>query len=144
MMGSLFLFSCGIFEYKESPLFRAFLFSLMVVAAGVLGCSSGLDAKDTAYVKGRELFLNKDYDSAIEQFNKVIEMDEKYVEAYSLRASCYSALKKNDEAVKDFSKAIEMDPNNRGAYLGRSSVYKAMGKLPQAKSDELKASKISD
>ncbi len=71
-------------------------------------------------------------------------MDEKYVEAYSLRASCYSALKKNDEAVKDFSKAIEMDPNNRGAYLGRSSVYKAMGKLPQAKSDELKASKISD
>ena len=125
-------------------MYRAFLFSIMFVVAGVLGCSSGLDAKGTAFVKGRELFLSKDYDAAVEQFNKVIEMDEKFVEAYNMRANCYTALKKNDEAVKDFSKAIEMDPNNRGAYLGRSSVYKAMGKLPQSKSDALKASKFSD
>ena len=123
---------------------RNFLFVLMLVTMGLFGCSSGLDAKGTAYVKGRELFLNKDYDSAIEQFNKVIEMDEKFVEAYKIRGNCYLALKKNDEAVKDFSKAIEIDPNNRSAYLNRSSAYKAMGKLPQAKSDTLKASKIND
>ncbi len=115
-----------------------------MIVAGVLGCSSGLDAKGTAYVKGRQLLMNKEYDAAIEQLNKVIELDEKYVMAYTLRGNCYSALKKNDEAIKDFSKAIELDPNNRGAYLGRSSAYKALGKLPQAKSDALKASKISD
>ena len=125
-------------------MYRAFLFSVIVVATGVLGCSSGLDAKGTAYVKGRELFLSKDYDSAIEKFNNVIEMDEKFVEAYTLRGNCYLALKKNDEAVKDFTKAIELNPDNRGAYLNRSSAYKAMGKLPQAKSDTLKASKIND
>ena len=125
-------------------MYKLFLFSLMVVVVGVLGCSSGLDSKGQTFVKGRELLLKKEYDSAIEQFNKVIEMDEKYVIAYNMRGSCYSALKKNDEAIKDFSKAIELDPNNRGAYLGRSSVYKAMGKLPQSKSDALKASKISD
>jgi len=125
-------------------LYRAFLFSVIVVATGVLGCSSGLDAKGTAYVKGRELFLSKDYDSAIEKFNNVIEMDEKFVEAYNMRGNCYLALKKNDEAVKDFTKAIGLNPDNRGAYLNRSSAYKAMGKLPQAKSDTLKASKISD
>jgi tetratricopeptide (TPR) repeat protein len=116
----------------------------MVVVVSVLGCSSGLDSKGAAYVKGRELFLNKDYDSAIEQFTKVIEMDEKFVEAYNMRGNCYSALKKNEEAVKDFSKAIEMDPNNRNAFSNRGLAYKAMGKLPQAKSDALKASKISD
>ena len=125
-------------------MYRAFLFSVMVVVAGVLGCSSGLDAKGTAYVKGRELFMNKDYDAAIEKFNKVIEMDEKFVEAYNMRGNCYLALKKNDEAVKDFSKAIEIDPYNRGAFSNRSLAYKAMGKLPQAKADALKASKIAD
>ena len=125
-------------------MYKLFLFSLMVMVTGVLGCSSGLDAKGTAFVKGRELFYNKDYDSAIEQFNKVIEMDDKFVQAYNMRGSCYSALKKNEEAVKDFSKAIELNPDNRGAYLGRSSVYKAMGKLPQAKSDTLNANKIND
>ena len=125
-------------------MYRAFLFSVMFVFAGVLGCSSGLDAKGTAFVKGRELFLSKDYDSAIEQLNKVIEMDEKYVEAYNMRGNCYLALKKNDEAVKDFSKAIELNPDNRGAFSNRSSAYKAMGKLPQAKADALKASKIAD
>ncbi len=125
-------------------MYKLFSFSLMVVVAGVLGCSPGLDAKGAAFVKARELFTNKDYDAAIEQLNKVIEMDEKYVEAYIYRASCYSALKKNEEAVKDFSKAIEIDPNCRGAYVGRSSAYKAMGKLPQAKSDTLKANKIND
>ena len=123
---------------------RNFLFVLMLVTMGLFGCSSGLDAKGTAYVKGRELFLNKDYDSAIEQFNKVIEIDEKFVEAYKLRGSCYLALKKNEEAVKDFSKAIEIDPSNRGAFSNRSLAYKAMGKLPQAKSDALKANKMSD
>ena len=116
----------------------------MVVFAGMIGCSSGLDAKGAAFVKGRELFLSKDYDSAIEQLNKVIEMDEKFVEAYKLRGSCYSALKKNEEAVKDFSKAIEIDPSNRGAFSNRSLAYKAMGKLPQAKADALKANKMSD
>ncbi len=125
-------------------MYRAFLFSVMVVVAGVLGCSSGLDAKGQAFVKGRELFLNKDYDSAIEQFTKVIDMDEKFAEAYTFRGNCYSALKKNDEAVKDFSKAIEIDPYNRGAFSNRSLAYKAMGKLPQAKADALKASKIAD
>ena len=125
-------------------MYRSFLFLLMLAGAGVFGCSSGLDAKGTAYVKGRELFLNKDYDSAIEQLNKVIEMDEKFVDAYNLRGNCYSALKKNDEAVKDFSKAIEIDPNNRGAFVNRGLAYKAMGKLPQAKADALKASKIAD
>ena len=125
-------------------MYRSFLFLLMLAGAGVFGCSSGLDAKGTAYVKGRELFLNKDYDSAIEQLNKVIEMDEKFAEAYTFRGNCYSALKKNDEAVKDFSKAIEIDPYNRGALLNRGLAYKAMGKLPQAKADALKASKIAD
>ena len=125
-------------------MYRSFLFLLMLAGAGVFGCSSGLDAKGTAYVKGRELFLNKDYDSAIEQLNKVIEMDEKFVDAYNLRGNCYSALKKNDEAIKDFSKAIEIDPNNRGALLNRGLAYKAMGKLPQSKADALKASKIAD
>lgn len=125
-------------------MYRVFLFLLMVFGAGLLGCSSGLDSKGVAYVKGRELFNNKDYDSAIEQFTKVIEMDEKFVEAYNMRGNCYSALKKNEEAVKDYTKAIEMDPNSRGAYLNRGLAYKAMGKLPQAKSDALKASKISD
>jgi tetratricopeptide (TPR) repeat protein len=123
---------------------RNFLFILMLVTMGLFGCSSGLDSKGQTFVKGRELFLNKDYDSAIEQFTKVIEMDEKFVEAYNMRGSCYSALKKNDEAVKDFSKAIELNPDNRGAYLNRSLAFKAMGKLPQAKSDTLKANKIND
>ena len=125
-------------------MYKLSLFSLMVMVIGVIGCSSGLDAKGTAYVKGRELFLKEDYDSAIEQFNKVIEMDEKFVDAYTLRGNCYLALKKNDEAVKDFSKAIEIDPYNRGAFSNRSLAYKAMGKLPQAKADTLKARKIAD
>ena len=125
-------------------MYKLFSFSLMVVVAGVLGCSLPDDPKSLAIVKCRELILNKDYDTAIEQLNKVIEMDDKSVEAYNLRGSCYSALKKNEEAVKDFSKVIEINPNNRGAYVGRSSAYKALGKLPQAKSDALKASKIND
>ena len=123
---------------------RNFLFILMLVTMGLFGCSSGLDSKGQTFVKGRELFLNKDYDSAIEQFTKVIEMDEKFVEAYKIRGNCYLALKKNEEAVKDFSKAIEIDPSNRGSFSNRSLAYKAMGKLPQAKADALKASKIAD
>lgn len=123
---------------------RYFLFTLMVSTMSLLGCSAGLDSKGQTFVKGRELVLKKDYDAAIEQFTKVIEMDDKFVEAYNLRGNCYSAVKKHDEAIKDYSKSIELDPNNRNAFLNRGLSYKAMGKLPQAKSDALKASKIAD
>lgn len=130
--------------YKEITLIRYFLLVLVLATLGLLGCSSGLDSKGAAFVKGRELLLKKDYDASIEQFNKVIEMDEKFVEAYNLRGNCYSALKKNEEAIKDYSKAIELDPNNRNAFLNRGFSYKALGKTVQAKTDALKASKISD
>lgn len=135
----------GLFvNSKEIKVNRVFFVFLLVFTSGFLGCSSGLDAKGVAFVKGCELFNSKDYETAIEQFTKVIEMDEKYVEAYALRGNCYSALKKNDEAIKDYSKALELDPNHRNALTNRGLAFKAMGKAAQAKSDALKASKISD
>lgn len=119
------------------------VFSLMVCFGFLFGCG-GSDKISKTYRNGLSRFNEKEYESAIEDFSKVIELDEKYVMAYMMRGNCNSALKKHDDAIKDFSKVIELDSQNRNAYLNRSVSYKATGKVALAKSDLDKSKKIND
>lgn len=116
---------------------------LMVFLSFLIGCG-GSDKLSKTYRKGLSYYNEKEYDSAIEEFTNVVEMDEKYVMAYMMRGSCNAALKKHDDAIKDFSKVIDLDSQNRNAYINRSLSYKATGKVNQAKADLEKSKKIND
>ena len=66
----------------------------------------------------------KDYDRAITDYNKAIELDPKYVHAYNNRGRAYADNKKDyDRAITDYNKAIELDPKYVHAYNNRGRVY---------------------
>ena len=66
----------------------------------------------------------KDYDRAITDYNKAIELDPKYVLAYNNRGRAYADNKKDyDRAITDYNKAIELDPKYAYAYNNRGRVY---------------------
>ncbi len=52
-----------------------------------------------------------DYEQAIEDYNKAIELDPDFAEAYYLRGVAYYVFDDPEQAIEDFTKAIELDPN---------------------------------
>ncbi|MFC1624161.1 tetratricopeptide repeat protein [Candidatus Omnitrophota bacterium] len=87
--------------------------------------------------------LNKsEFDQAILDFNKAIEINPRYAEAYDNLGDAYQ--KKGDlkKALYYFNKAIEIDPSLAKAYCNRGVAYKNKGDLTQAISDFNKAIEI--
>ena len=52
----------------------------------------------------------KEYSEAIADYDKAIELDPNFAEAYYARGLTYRELGKEEEAKKDFKKAQELDP----------------------------------
>jgi tetratricopeptide (TPR) repeat protein len=52
----------------------------------------------------------KQYQEAIESFNKTIEIKREYHQAWYYRAECYAIIQKGDLAIKDLEEAIQLNP----------------------------------
>lgn len=61
------------------------------------------------YWLGRLDYDRRDYGSAIEHLQKVIELDPKMLRAYDSLGLCYDYLGKFDEAVKVYDRAVELN-----------------------------------
>jgi tetratricopeptide (TPR) repeat protein len=84
----------------------------------------GVVYHDRAAARNRE----SDFDLAIADYTKAIELDKNYAGAYKNRAFAYR--KKNDleSAIADYTKAIEIYPEFQDAYNGRGFAYSRRNK----------------
>ena len=84
------------------------------------------NAKDAVayYDRGLTYAAVDEWERAIADYNKAIEIDPKYVDAYIGRGKAYSSERFDDaRAMADYNKAIELDPKNARAYLARGRFY---------------------
>ena len=65
----------------------------------------------------------KQYENAIEDFNKAIEVNPKFAEAYNNRGPAYAELKQYGRAIEDYNRAIELNPKFAKAYNNRGIAY---------------------
>jgi tetratricopeptide (TPR) repeat protein len=83
----------------------AFILFLSIACGQQIGCKS----KSTeAYDRGVEFGIKGDYDSAIRDFDKAIELDPKLAVAYSNRAVAHLSKKDHDKAWLDVKKCQEL------------------------------------
>lgn len=85
----------------------------------------------------------KNYEAAIQDYNKTIEINPKFSWPYLNRAIAYERLKIWDKAIDDYTKAIELDKNYASAYNGRAWTYCQMGYFEEAITDANKALELS-
>ena len=52
----------------------------------------------------------KEYNKAIQDHTKAIEVDPEYAKAYNKRGNVWEKIKEYDKAIKDFTTAISIDP----------------------------------
>ena len=115
-----FLFSCASTEQKQSESRDAEFYNSRGIAYGEKG----------------------QYDEAISDYNKALEINQSYAEAYRNRGNAYFYKRQYDQAISDYNKALEINPKYAKAYNNRGVIYRLKGQYDQAISDYDKALEI--
>ena len=97
----------------------------------ISGCTTVIQSgKETqknravAYTNRGNAYLGKkDYDRAIADYNKAIELEPKLAAAYANRGLAYGAKGDIDGAIADLDKAIDLNPKLAHAYANRGLAY---------------------
>lgn len=88
-------------------------------------------------LKGNTNYFLANYNEAIKNYNKVIEMDPKKNGGYINRAQCKFYLEDYRGAIKDFDKAFDIDPAHTDAYyFAEAYYYRGLTKIKLGQKDE--------
>ena len=110
---------------KKSAIFLFLIFSLLIFTC----------AKQTAedhYRKGFRFQVKQDYDPAILEYRKALEVDSTYVQAYLNLGVIYTEKEIYDEAIDAYKQAIRYFPLHTKAYYNLGWVYNLKGEKEKA------------
>ena len=82
--------------------------------------------------QGNTLYNLKNYDRALQAYEKALEIRPEYAEAWQGKGDVLQALQQYQEALESYEKAIQIQPNNWQAWLGRAQVFNRLGKSQEA------------
>jgi len=74
----------------------------------------------------------KNYEGAIENYSKALEMDPKFEKAYIARAICYEKINFKAEAVEDYKKALVFNPKEKEYFYHAGRLLADLGKNQEA------------
>ena len=126
---------------RSKKIFRiALLWSEMVVCLLLIGCR---DKSIDHYNRGLAHAKNGEYDLAISEFTRAIEINPGNADAYNNRGNAYRKKGQFDLVIPDCTKAIEINPQLADAYYNRAVAYDNQASYDLAISDLDKALKIN-
>jgi tetratricopeptide (TPR) repeat protein len=77
----------------------------------------------------------KNFDKALEKYNKSMAIDTTNYETWSNRGVVYNNMEKHELAIYDFTKALKYKADNTDAMIGRANSLSAIGKFKEALPD---------
>ncbi len=92
--------------------------------------------------RGRTYRVLEQYERALTDFDKALELVIDYARAYTGRGETYRLLKDYEKAIADFTQAIELDPSDDWSYASRAQVYNSLKDYQRAIADFSKAIKL--
>ena len=84
----------------------------------------------------------KQYEKAIEDYNKAIELDTNLAHSYYNRGDTYINLQQYEQAIADFDKTIELDQKFTAAHLDRGHAHYYLNQYEKAIEDYNKVIKL--
>lgn len=94
-----------------------------------------IDNSGIFFFRAKARYYLKDYDKAIVDYNKAIEIKPNFDSAYNNRGFAYDEKGEYDKAIADYNKAIEINPKFDAAYNNRGSSYGKKGEYDKAFDD---------
>ena len=93
--------------------------------------------------RGNEYAKQKDYNTAIFDYNKAIIINPNYAKPYNNRGKAYALKMEHKEALGDFNTAISLNPQYADAYYNRGLLYSEKNEHERALLDYSKAISIN-
>ena len=75
------------------------------------------------------------YDKALEDYSRAIQLNSQYATPYTNRGQAYMALEQYDKAIADYDEAITLDSENSYYYSLRAAAYNASERYDEAIAD---------
>ncbi|HTM10946.1 MAG TPA: tetratricopeptide repeat protein [Verrucomicrobiae bacterium] len=95
-------------------------FSKTPLEPGALDPKTAYDFTD----RGNTYFDWKDYDHAIEDYDRALELDSSYAPAYFSRARAYQDKRDYERSLQDYTQAIRLKPTDAAAFNNRGNIYR--------------------
>ncbi len=98
-------------------------FTVVLVAFSVIA-ALGQDSATDHFNRGIEWRNEAEYEKALAEFNKAIDLDPKMSDAYYERGTIFMSLRTDPEkAISDLTKAIDLDQRNYNAFFNRAVLF---------------------
>jgi len=98
---------------------------------------------DTYISRGNELYDKGDYEGALLNYDRAIQLEPDFGGAYLNRGNARSDLGDNQGAFADFNQALKINPNDADAYIVRGLARQQLGDSQGALADFNQALKIN-
>jgi len=85
--------------------------------------------------RGHEYYNQGQYQEAIDNYTKAIQLNSTYIDAYLYRGHCYIELNQFQRTIDDYTRAVHLDSNYIEAYRVRASFYDQLGRYQEAIDD---------
>jgi tetratricopeptide (TPR) repeat protein len=93
------------------------------------------ESASSYYQRGTSHLSLSEYQLAIQDFDRAIELDPNYEGAFYNRGKAYYHLGEYQCAIQDFTRVIELDPQHIFTYNKRGKCYQALGMTAEAEAD---------
>jgi tetratricopeptide (TPR) repeat protein len=106
-----------------------------LIKLGIIVCVLLTGCRDNAvdhYNRGVDHWQNHEYDQAVSEFTRAIQINPEYAEAYNSRGITYRDKNEYELAIEDYNKAIEINPQYAEAFNNRGNAYEGKGEYDQA------------
>lgn len=129
-----------LFNIPPGPLKTVSLCFLYVVCAcfagaAIIGIAASID-------RGSVYLSRGEYDHAISEFNKALEMNPRDSGAYKNRGTAHMNNGQYDQAISDYTMALEINPTDAEVYKIRGRVYYFKGEYEKSWKDLNKAESL--
>ncbi len=110
-------------------------FVIIAIAYLTLSCSNNDQEKLNILIKGNEAMAAGDYDEAIDYFDRALQLDPDFADAYNNMGVAFF---ENDEpgmALENYNRAIRLKPDYYEAIMNRSNAFSELGRVESALAD---------
>ena len=102
------------------------------------GASAPAIPEDPDYAAGKRAVDAKNWQAALEAFNKVVAKDPRNADAHTYLGYTYRKSGQLDLAFKEYDESLRLEPRHRGAHEYVGEAYLMTGNLPKSE-EHLKA-----